>query len=79
MQFLLAASPLAAILSVLPLSPGLSAQQGQRRVAVEPPAVVEVGSRPEYSFKQRLLNGRGIGSLADLQGKPTLIEFWGTR
>jgi len=42
------------------------------------PAKVEVGARPSYTFRQPLLNGRGVRSLADLAGRPTLIEFWGT-
>lgn len=42
------------------------------------PGKVEVGSRPSYAFRQPLLNGRGVRSLADLAGRPTLIEFWGT-
>lgn len=52
----------------LPL--GLPAQQAQ---------TVQVGSRPTFAFQRSPLNGLGTKSLADLQGKPTLIEFWGTR
>ena len=40
---------------------------------------VEVGSSPAYEFRQPILNGMGAKSLADLKGKPTLIDFWGTR
>ena len=40
---------------------------------------VEVGSTPAYEFRQPILNGMGAKSLADLKGKPTLIDFWGTR
>ncbi|MDG1048799.1 MAG: hypothetical protein P8M11_09080 [Planctomycetota bacterium] len=40
---------------------------------------VEVGSTPVYQFRQPILNGMGAKSLADLKGKPTLIDFWGTR
>ena len=40
---------------------------------------VEVGSTPVYEFRQPILNGMGATSLADLKGKPTLIDFWGTR
>jgi hypothetical protein len=39
---------------------------------------VGVGARPAYAFRAPLLNGRGVRSLADLAGRPTLIEFWGT-
>tara|TARA_R110002126_G_scaffold91744_7_gene218197 strand:- start:523 stop:708 length:186 start_codon:yes stop_codon:yes gene_type:complete len=39
---------------------------------------IEVGSRPVHEFRQKPLNGMGIESLADLKGKPVLIEYWGT-
>lgn len=52
---------------------GLAAQQQPY------PDMVETGSRPDYTFQEGLLNGRGLRSLAEFQGKPTLIEFWGTR
>ena len=48
-------------------------QEGSR------PEKVNVGSHPKYTFQEPLLNGRGVRSLADLSGKPTIIEFWGTR
>ena len=35
--------------------------------------------RVDYSFRRELLNGRGITSLAQLEGKPVLIEFWSHR
>jgi hypothetical protein len=37
------------------------------------------GDRPEYRFQRPVQNGMGVGSLAELQGKPVLVEFWGTR
>jgi hypothetical protein len=37
------------------------------------------GDLPEYEFRRPLLNGMGVSSLAELQGKPVLVEFWGTR
>lgn len=40
---------------------------------------VSSGDHPTYSFRQPLVNGRGVRSLADLRGKPVLIDFWGTR
>jgi len=40
---------------------------------------VEPGSRPEYTFHEPLVNGQGVKSLADLRGRPVLVEFWGTR
>ncbi|MEM7305118.1 MAG: hypothetical protein AAF682_00540 [Planctomycetota bacterium] len=29
-----------------------------------------------YTFRRPLINGRGVSRLADLQGKPVLIEYW---
>ncbi|MEM1451999.1 MAG: hypothetical protein AAF726_12090 [Planctomycetota bacterium] len=40
---------------------------------------VEVGATPKFEFRSPLLNGKGVTSLADLRGRPTLIDFWGTR
>jgi hypothetical protein len=40
---------------------------------------VAVGDHPEYQFRRPLLNGMGLSSLAEMQGKPVLVEFWGTR
>ena len=39
----------------------------------------EVGGQPSYQFKEAPFNANGVGSLADLRGAPTIIEFWGTR
>lgn len=60
-------------LLVVALGASLGAQSSSQ------PSKVEVGARPSYAFRQPLLNGRGVRSLADLAGRPTLIEFWGTR
>ncbi len=35
-------------------------------------------SRP-YSFRTPPVNSLGVTSMADLLGKPVLIDFWGTR
>ena len=40
---------------------------------------VEVGDTPEYSFRKPPLNSLGLSNLDDLQGRPLLVEFWGTR
>ena len=32
-----------------------------------------------YRFRERPIDGGGIASMAELRGKPTLIDFWGTR
>ena len=40
---------------------------------------VQVGSNPSYSFRNAPMNSMGVKSLEDLQGKPVLVEFWGTR
>ncbi len=52
---------------------------GQAQYASTRPEMVDVGAHPKYTFQEPLLNGRGVRSLADLGGKPTIIEFWGTR
>jgi hypothetical protein len=39
--------------------------------------VVEVGHAPSYSFRESMIQGQGVKSLADLRGKPVLVEFWG--
>lgn len=39
---------------------------------------IEVGSQPVHEFRQKPLNSMGIETLADLRGKPVLIEYWGT-
>jgi hypothetical protein len=33
---------------------------------------------PDFKFTQPLDNGLGLQSMADLHGKPTLIEYWAT-
>lgn len=40
---------------------------------------VKVGDRPAYVFQSALVNGEGVKSLADLQGRPVVVEFSGTR
>jgi hypothetical protein len=42
-------------------------------------AGVSVGDEVSYSFRTPVLNGLGVSQLADLKGKPVLVEFWGTR
>jgi hypothetical protein len=42
------------------------------------PKVAKVGEKMSYAFQQPLLNGQGIKSLADLEGRPVVVEFWGT-
>jgi len=44
-----------------------------------PTAQAATGDFPEHSFRGPVWNGMGVGSLADLRGKPVLVEFWGTR
>lgn len=38
---------------------------------------LELGSRPSYTFKGEALGSAGVKSLADLAGKPVLVDFWG--
>lgn len=40
---------------------------------------VSVGDEVSFTFQKPLLNGMGVTQLADLKGKPVLVEFWGTR
>jgi hypothetical protein len=39
---------------------------------------VKVGSHPKYVFSNPMVNNLGVKSLADLEGRPVLVEFWGT-
>jgi hypothetical protein len=41
--------------------------------------VVELDDQVSYTFQAPLVNGRGIKSLKDLEGRPVLVEFWGHR
>lgn len=43
------------------------------------PATAQIaeGDQPEHSFRTPVQNGMGVKSLADLRGKPVLVEFWG--
>jgi len=38
---------------------------------------VKVGDVPAYTFSSPLVNGQGVKSLADLQGRPVMVDFWG--
>lgn len=61
----------AAVAVGLLLAPSIQAQ--------EAPPGVQVGEHPVYSFRRPLFNGMGVSSLADLQGRPVLVQFWGRR
>jgi hypothetical protein len=37
------------------------------------------GTPSGYTFHAPPANARGVKGLADLRGKPVLIDFWGTR
>ncbi len=50
------------------------AVKGVRRL--QRPRMADLGTTPQHSFKQPILNGRGVRSLRDLRGLPTLVEFW---
>jgi len=39
--------------------------------------IVKVGSHLNYTFTKSIVNGLGVKSLADLQGRPVMVEFWG--
>ena len=40
---------------------------------------VNVGDTPKYTFSNPMVNGLGVKSLADFQGRPLMVEFWGTQ
>ena len=46
-------------------------------VASTPEAIGGEGTR--YAFRNPPVNSMGVKSMADLRGKPVLIDFWGTR
>jgi hypothetical protein len=37
------------------------------------------GDSPSYRFQKPPVNSMGVKSMAELRGKPVLIDFWGTR
>ena len=64
MRFVWIASATAALAAV-----ALAQEQG----------VVKVGDAPKYTFNNPMVNGLGVKSLADFQGRPLMVEFWGTQ
>jgi len=40
---------------------------------------VDVGDTPTFSFGEKTFNAMGKTEAANFRGKPTLVEFWGTR
>ena len=62
--------------SALCLGAGLALFAGAQELGAQ---TVEVGDTPSFSFRNDPLQGSGIKSLSDLQGKPVLVEFWGTK
>jgi hypothetical protein len=40
--------------------------------------VAKVGEKVSHTFAQPIVNDQGVKSLADLAGRPVLVEFWGT-
>ncbi len=47
-------------------------------VPAQPRGNVSVGDKPAYTFSAPMVNGLGVKSLADFQGRPLMVEFWGT-
>lgn len=47
-------------------------------LALLQPAAAE-GAKVDYRFSTAPVNAAGVKSLAELRGKPVLIDFWGTR
>ena len=54
---------------------GSAPQAAQRAVA--PPEPV-LGEESSYAFREPPVNGEGAKSLADLKGRPVVLEYWGT-
>jgi hypothetical protein len=48
-------------------------------VAAPQQGAVEPGDLVEYTFRGTMLGEPGPASLAELRGRPVLIDFWGTR
>ena len=48
-------------------------------LGLSPGAVRDGEETNDYSFSKAPVNSLGVQSLADLRGKPVLIDFWGTR
>lgn len=40
--------------------------------------VAKVGNKMTHTFNEPLVNSQGVKSLADLLGRPVVVEFWGT-
>ena len=40
--------------------------------------VASVGDHPTFTWKEPMLNGQGVKSLTDLQGRPVLLDYWAT-
>ena len=75
-----AALALLALAFTLPASihASASAPATQGPDAPRPPAPA-VGTVVDHTFQTSPMNGPGIKTLADLRGRPLLIEFWGVR
>jgi ABC-type nitrate/sulfonate/bicarbonate transport system substrate-binding protein len=43
----------------------------------DPPPAPAVGTLVEHKFSVSPMNSAGVKDLADLRGRPVLIEFWG--
>lgn len=41
------------------------------------PGAAAEGKTVDHTFSKAPLNAKGIKSLADLRGKPVVIDFWG--
>jgi len=50
-------------------------------LATEPVSAAPVAAPlvSEYTFREVPINGLGLKSMADLRGKPVIIDFWGKR
>jgi len=61
---------------------GLALALALPSVATSPAAgegAPEIGSIVDHTFGKAPMNSGGLKTLAELRGRPVLIEFWGTR
>ena len=61
---------------ILKLAGVAAALLGSATLVASAPAA---GDAASYVFREPPVNALGVKGIADLRGKPVLIDFWGTR
>ncbi len=72
----IAAVGLTALLALPTIATTSSPAVGTNAIVAGAP---DVGALVDYKFNSAPMNSAGLTSLADLRGRPVLIDFWGTR